>query len=93
MGARRGSFFATGEEKYVFPILLLASSPEKANTVDLARFSARWSLKSICREHKKVSALKDRFYKEATKEQKKVLDELFRKRKDLAALIRSRDAQ
>lgn len=81
LDARWGSFFATGEEKYVRPILLLASSSEKLNAVDLTRFSAQWSLKSICRDHKKVCEIKDSFYKTASKEQKKILDELFQEKK------------
>ena len=41
--------------------------------------AARWSLKSLCSTHPKLRDIKDAFYKTASPEERKALDELFQK--------------
>jgi hypothetical protein len=77
LDARWSSFFATGDEKYVLPILVVASS-EKPTANDMGYATAQWSLKSVINKHPKVAEIKDRFYKNATQSQRKALDELFK---------------
>lgn len=74
-----GAFFATGEAKYVLPVIRCAAQPDKPGLIDLSQQSARWSLKSLGDDHQKIREIKDAFYKTATPEQRKSLDDLFKK--------------
>ena len=81
-----GAFFATGDAVYALPVIRCAAKPSKDNEINMsqqaARMSqqaARWSLKSLCPRHKKLQEIKDNFYKTATPNERKSLDDLFNK--------------
>jgi len=73
-----GSFFATGDKDYVLSVIRCAAAPEpQANADRMSRMAARWSLKSLCRTHPAIARIEDEFYKAASEQQKKSLDESF----------------
>ncbi len=73
-----GAFFATGDPVYALPVIRCATKPVKAKTIDMGREAAQWSLKALCGTHKKLRDIKDAFYKTASPEERKALDELFK---------------
>ncbi len=74
-----GAFFATGDSAYALPIIRCAVKPAKKNVIDMSQGAAQWSLKSLCSTHPKLRNIKDTFYKTASPEERKALDELFKK--------------
>ena len=71
------SFFATGDRDYVLTVIRCATAPETKGNVDMGREAARWSLKSLCGMDPAIAKIKDDFYKSASGQQQKSLDELF----------------
>jgi hypothetical protein len=72
------AFFATGDKKYVLPVIRCAAKPRQPGVFDITQASAMWSLKSLCQSQKKVAEIKDEFYKSARPEEQATLDELFK---------------
>ena len=79
------SFFATGEPAYALTVIRRAVAPKEGEQVDPARFAARWSLRSLCDQQKRIMQIKDEFYAKATDAEKKEIDAIFaaKTRKDL----------
>ena len=74
-----GAFFATGDSAFALPVIRCAVKPAMKNEIDVSQVAARWSLKSLCSTHPKLRDIKDAFYKTASPEERKALDELFQK--------------
>ncbi len=74
-----GAFFATGDAAYALTVLRCAVKPVKPKTIDLSQQAARWSYKSLSQSHPKLREIRDDFYKTATPEERKTLDEVFKK--------------
>lgn len=80
-----GSFFATGEPAYVLTVIRRAVLPKAGTQVEPVRFAARWSLRSLCEQQKRIMEIKDEFYAQATDADKKEIDAIFaaKSRKEL----------
>jgi len=74
-----GAFFATGDPVYALTVIRCAAQPPESDPIDMSHQAARWSLKSLCKSHPKLRAIKDDFYNAATSAERKSLDELFNK--------------
>ena len=74
-----GAFFATGDSVYALTVIRCATKPTKEKDLEISQGAARWSLKSLCNTHKKLRDIKDSFYKAASPQERKALDELFKK--------------
>ena len=74
-----GAFFATGDPTYALIVIKCAVKQQKKDVINMSQQAARWSLRSLSLEHEKLRAIKADFYKTASPEERKALDEIFPK--------------